>query len=115
MNKPHYHLCLFFNGNAYSSLGNYELGRDNMFNRIHKAWASALKGDTSFVQGLVSIPYNPCYRLNSNAADFEVTFRALFYRLSYFAKVDTKLFGDGSHCFGCSRIPSPSGAPVDRL
>ncbi|MEE1982843.1 inovirus-type Gp2 protein [Shewanella xiamenensis] len=25
--RPHYHLCLFFNGNAYRSLGVFELGR----------------------------------------------------------------------------------------
>ncbi|MCL1090931.1 inovirus Gp2 family protein [Shewanella profunda] len=59
--KCHYHVCLFFNGNAYKSLGKFELGRANMYNRIHKAWASALKIDIHQAQGLIHFPENPQY------------------------------------------------------
>ncbi|MCL1092080.1 inovirus Gp2 family protein [Shewanella profunda] len=28
----------------------------------------------------------------------------MFKRLSYFAKTDTKIYGNGTHNFGCSRL-----------
>lgn len=105
-NKPHYHLCLFFNGNAYRSLGKFELGRSNMYNRIVKAWASALAVEVINAQGLVHIPKSPSYlleRMMIITKDFAL--RALFMRLSYFAKVDSKHYGDRRHHYGCSRTP----------
>jgi len=105
-NKAHYHLCLFFNGNAYRSLGKFELGRSNMYNRIVKAWASALAVEVINAQGLVHIPKSPSYlleRMMIITKDFAL--RALFMRLSYFAKVDSKHYGDRRHHYGCSRTP----------
>lgn len=105
-NKPHYHLCLFFNGNAYRSLGKFELGRSNMYNRIVKAWASALAIMPINAQGLVHIPKRPYYFLE-RIMIFTKAFalRVLFMRLSYFAKVDSKHYGDRRHHYGCSRTP----------
>ncbi|WP_442199846.1 inovirus Gp2 family protein [Shewanella xiamenensis] len=102
--KCHYHVCLFFNGHAYKSLGKFELGRANMYNRIHKAWASALRLDISHVQGLIHFPENAQYLLCRNQADFTYIYQDLFKRLSYFAKTDTKIYGNGNHNFGCSRV-----------
>ncbi|MCS6115877.1 inovirus Gp2 family protein [Shewanella baltica] len=102
--KCHYHVCLFFNGHAYKSLGKFELGRANMYNRIHKAWASALRLDISHAQGLIHFPENAQYLLCRNQADFTYIYQDLFKRLSYFAKTDTKIYGNGNHNFGCSRI-----------
>ncbi|MBW3513369.1 inovirus Gp2 family protein [Shewanella sp. NKUCC01_JLK] len=103
--KCHYHVCLFFNGHAYKSLGKFELDRANMYNRIHKAWASALRLDISHVQGLIHFPENAQYLLCRNQADFTYIYQDLFKRLSYFAKTDTKIYGNGNHNFGCSRVP----------
>ncbi|MCT8857518.1 inovirus Gp2 family protein [Shewanella xiamenensis] len=111
-NKPHYHLCLLFNGNAYRSLGKFELGRTNMYNRIVKAWASALAIKTINAQGLVHIPKHSCYFLDKTLP-FTKTFelRVLFIRLSYFAKVDSKHYGDRRHHYGCSRTPDIKWRP----
>ncbi|MGI2065300.1 inovirus Gp2 family protein [Shewanella sp. MF08487] len=102
--KCHYHVCLFFNGHAYKSLGKFELGRANMYNRIHKAWASALRLDIFNAQGLIHFPVNAQYLLCRNQADFTYIYQDLFKRLSYFAKTDTKIYGNGNHNFGCSRV-----------
>ncbi|WP_107947279.1 inovirus Gp2 family protein [Shewanella baltica] len=102
--KCHYHVCLFFNGHAYKSLGKFELGRANMYNRIHKAWASALRLDIFNAQGLIHFPENAQYLLCRNQADFTYIYQDLFKRLSYFAKTDTKIYGNGNHNFGCSRL-----------
>lgn len=102
--KCHYHVCLFFNGHAYKSLGKFELGRANMYNRIHKAWASALRLDIFNAQGLIHFPENAQYLLCRNQADFTYIYQDLFKRLSYFAKTDTKIYGNGNHNFGCSRV-----------
>uniref|UniRef100_Q0HVU5 YagK/YfjJ C-terminal domain-containing protein n=1 Tax=Shewanella sp. (strain MR-7) TaxID=60481 RepID=Q0HVU5_SHESR len=102
--KCHYHVCLFFNGHAYNRLGKFELGRANMYNRIHKAWASALRLDISHAQGLIHFPENAQYLLCRNQPNFDSIYQDLFKRLSYFAKTDTKIYGNGNHNFGCSRI-----------
>lgn len=104
LNRPHYHLCLFFNGNAYRSLGVFELGRPNLYNRIVKAWASALALDVVAAQGLVHFPKAPCYLLERGRIHQTNTLRELFLRLSYFAKVDSKTYGDGRRHYGCSRL-----------
>lgn len=102
-NNTHYHVCLFFNGNAYRSLGVFEFGRNNMYNRIYKAWASALKLNVYAVQGLVHVPDNAEYLLIRNQKGFDFIFQNLFRRLSYFAKTDSKEFGDRSRHYGSSR------------
>ncbi|MGI2071427.1 inovirus Gp2 family protein [Shewanella baltica] len=103
-NKSHYHLCLFFNGNAYRSLGAFELGRPNMYNRIVKAWASALALDVVAAQGLVHFPKRSCYLLERSQLQLNGELSRLFMRLSYFAKVDTKTYGDGHRHYGSSRV-----------
>lgn len=115
-NSPHYHLFVFLNRDAYFSLGRFhgrehpswedmpeEPSRTNMAERIHAAWASALGLPPAMVRGLVHFPLNCCYWLDVNAPGFEGRFKEAFFRASYFAKVDTKQYGDGSNKFGCSR------------
>jgi hypothetical protein len=53
------------------------------------------------VDGLVSIPRSPIYRISRGER-----YDDLFYRLSYFAKLASKRFGLASHNFGSSRTPS---------
>jgi len=98
--KPHYHLAILLNRDAFTALGKFETGRDNMFNRLEQAWASALGLSVEAVSGLVEIPRNPCYHLNLGELGGQAEF---FHRASYLCKAATKVFGDGSHGFGASR------------
>jgi len=99
--RPHYHLLILLNNDAFHRLGSFEMGRDNLYNRLVQAWASALGMTPEAAQGLVQIPENPTYVLrrgdSTGLAD-------CFYRASYLCKATTKVYGDGSHSFGASRI-----------
>lgn len=98
--KPHHHLAILLNRDAFTALGKFEVGRDNMFNRLAEAWASALGLSVEAVKGLIEMPTNPFYYLNRGEPKGQAE---LFYRASYLCKSATKVFGDGSHGFGCSR------------
>lgn len=98
--KPHYHLAILLNRDAFTALGKFETGRDNMFNRLEQAWASALGLSVEAVRGLVELPRNPCYHMNLGELGGQAEF---FHRASYLCKAATKVFGDGSHGFGASR------------
>lgn len=98
--KPHYHLAILLNRDAFTALGKFEIGRDNIFNRLVEAWASALGLSVEAVRGLVELPRNPCYHLNLGELGGQAEF---FHRASYLCKAATKVFGDGSHGFGASR------------
>ena len=98
--KPHHHLAILLNYDAFCALGKFEAGRDNMFNRLVEAWASALGLPVEAVSGLVEIPSNPYYHLQRDDLAGQEKF---FYRTSYLCKSATKVFVDGSHGFGCSR------------
>lgn len=98
---PHYHLAILLNNDAFCTLGKFEMERNNLFNRLHEAWASALGINVESVIGLVELPKNPFYRLRRSDPESIASF---FYRLSYLCKAETKVFGDGTHAFGASRI-----------
>lgn len=97
---PHYHLAIVLNYDAFCALGSFVPGRDNMFNRLQEAWASALGLPLDAVAGLVEIPDNPCYHIYR---DDNESIARFFYRASYLCKAATKVFGDGCHGFGASR------------
>lgn len=116
----HYHVALFVNRDAYFTLGMFKsmrhgIGNEssepctsdtdntNMSDRIRMAWASALNLNLEDTSGLVHFPKNPTYDLDVNDPEFNIQYADVFYRLSYFAKVETKRFGNGSNSFGCSR------------
>lgn len=99
--RPHYHLAFFLNYDAFNALGKFEIGRDNMFNRLQQAWASALGCPVEAVIGLVEIPSNPSYCLRRNDPQGIDDF---FYRASYLCKAATKVYGSGQHGFGSSRV-----------
>ena len=113
---PHYHVFVFLNKDVYFKLGNFQVhaypGWDdmppeppkvNMAERIRAAWGSALGLPSFMARGLVHFPPKCCYHLDINAPDFEHRFKEAFLRASYFAKTDTKHYGDGFNNFGCSR------------
>jgi hypothetical protein len=99
--RPHHHFAILLNYDAFNALGKIESGRDNMFNRLERAWASALGMSGEAVRGLVEIPDNPYYQLQRNELAGQAAF---FYRASYLCKSGTKVFGDGSHAFVASRL-----------
>ncbi|MBN3003735.1 inovirus Gp2 family protein [Chromobacterium alkanivorans] len=98
--KPHYHLVFLLNNDAYCTVGKYEQGRENIFNRLEGALASALRVSVEQVAGLVEIPRQSSYCLLRNDP---CTWGDFFYRASYLTKVATKYFGNGLHAFGYSQ------------
>jgi hypothetical protein len=102
--QDHYHVVLFLNHDTYFTLGDYNQPGDNLATKVVTAWASALGVEYFQANPLVHFPGDtPFYYLNKNAASFSSVYQAVFYRLSYFAKVDTKHYGNRSNNFGCSR------------
>jgi hypothetical protein len=99
--RPHYHCALFFNKQTFRGLGEFNPYSGSLYGMISSAWASALGLDEHLADGLVSIPRNAIYRIRRGER-----YDDLFRRLSYFAKLASKLFGSGSHNFGASRTPS---------
>lgn len=102
-NQYHYHLVLFFNLDAYGYLGDLSKDFGNLSARIRKAWSVALGVSFDEAKPLVQFPDNRCYRINKNAPTYQEDLQSLFFRLSYFAKVNTKHYGDHHNSFGCSR------------
>jgi len=98
--RPHFHLVILLNNDAFCSVGKMEYGRENIFNRLQEAWASALGRSVDSVAGLVEIPNSPCYYLRRDDPESVVGF---FYRASYLCKAATKSYGNGCHGFGASR------------
>lgn len=98
--RPHYHLVILLNRDAFHTLGRFTSERSNMFNRLEEAWASALRLSREAVVGLVHIPENPVYRLSRADEEGQADF---FYRASYLCKAATKTYGDRQHGFGASR------------
>ncbi len=101
--KPHYHVVLMFNRDRYRTLGSFSADEGNLYTRIRQAWAIALQQSLADTARLVQIPKNAEYHLLSHSMEYEHDVKGLFYRLSYFAKVDTKRFGIGQRSFGTSR------------
>lgn len=102
--RPHYHLLILLNRDAYYTVGRLQPQRPNMISRMQEAWASALKCEVEQVRGLVHIPPNAEFRVDRNVRPGNVDqLPELFRRASYLCKAATKRYGDGSHGFGCSR------------
>lgn len=99
--RVHYHLTLLLNHDAYAHIGDFNLESNNMYSRIHKAWARALGVLMDDLVGLIHIPQNPTYLIRR---DDPQSFDEAFFRSSYLCKMATKEFGQGFHTFGCSRI-----------
>ncbi|QIE89846.1 inovirus Gp2 family protein [Pseudomonas nitroreducens] len=98
--RPHYHLLILLNRDAFYTVGRLQSESPNMIIRLQEAWASALGLQVDQVNGLVEIPDNATYRMERGDLD---ALAKLFHRASYLCKVATKRFGDGCHGFGCSR------------
>ncbi|TRW48361.1 inovirus Gp2 family protein [Aliidiomarina halalkaliphila] len=100
----HYHMMLFVNRDTYFQLGNYQSDGKGLAGMIRKAWTYALNIDEQEAMGAVHFPENPIYHLKERSSDFAATFQDVFYRASYFAKADTKFYGNRYRSFGVSQI-----------
>jgi hypothetical protein len=98
--KPHFHFMLLLNRDAYYVLGGYSSDRSNLMSRISEAWASALGMEAYAARGLVYVPENSVYHVDSDNPD---SIADCFYRASYLCKIYSKDFHDGFHPFGNSR------------
>lgn len=100
---PHYHLALFFNRDAYHTLGAYWAADGNLASRITRALGSALGIQHHEAKGLAHFVEEGAYSLNIRDQDFGVQKAMVFKRLSYLAKAATKYYGEGANHFGYSR------------
>lgn len=101
--KPHYHVVLLLNGDAYMGLGDHHPNGSGLFGMISRAWAAALGGEDAFWGRGVYFAPNGIYKINRYHSDFYERLSGLFYRLSYFAKTDTKYYAGRRRNIGYSR------------
>jgi len=104
-NSDHFHVVIMLNKDAFHSFGKLNSVNPNIATRIMTSWASALslKDKNKDARGLIHQAKNGMFALNVNAVNYNETYKALFKRLSYFAKDRTKVYGSGKRSFGCSR------------
>lgn len=104
--RPHYHLMIFLNNQAFMSLGDpsLESEKENMAKRIRESWAKALGVDYSVAKYLVHFTANSSHCIQRG--DPKSTGDA-FRALSYFCKAYSKQYGHSGHSFGSSQLPCP--------
>lgn len=100
--RPHYHVLIILNHDRYRTLGSFKNDEGNLSARIKIAWAIAINQNLDVAARLVHFPTNAEYRINRKAPDYKFQVESLFYRVSYFAKAETKIFGIGQRSFGTS-------------
>ena len=115
--QPHYHIAILVNRDAYSVLGRVAGSQEvdcpwwlweeeavaNMAERIQRAWCRVLQLTSQQGRALVHFPRNAVQLMSRSEPSFPDQYQAVFRRLSYLAKVNTKLYEDGYKNFGCSR------------
>ncbi|MFN3901885.1 MAG: inovirus Gp2 family protein [Alishewanella aestuarii] len=100
--RPHYHVLIILNHDRYRTLGAFKNTDGNLAARIKTAWAIATGQNYTSVDRLIHFPNNPEYRLIRLSEDYQQQLQNLFYRVSYFAKAESKVFGIGQRTFGTS-------------
>lgn len=98
--KPHYHFFLILNRDAYHLPGRACSPNENLFNRVSRAWYSALGVEWNSQEPWIHVPQNPVYWIDRDDAE---SFQRAFYRASYLCKAETKLYGKGMRAFDTSR------------
>lgn len=103
--EDHYHLVLFFNNDTFRHPGIKRTGQSpsNLINIIIGAWSGALKIDLDNAWDLVTIPPGASYLLRNTSIP-DQAYCDLFERLSYFAKVKSKAYGENRNSYGSSRL-----------
>ncbi|HGA2315743.1 TPA: inovirus Gp2 family protein [Pseudomonas putida] len=102
--RPHYHVLILLNHDAYHVVGKLLSRRANNLRRMEEAWASALGSSVEQMDGLVNIPERATYRIFRETSEDEVDeLSQLFHRASYLCKAATKSYGDRQRGFDTSR------------
>ncbi|HFD4028179.1 inovirus Gp2 family protein [Vibrio parahaemolyticus] len=101
--NPHYHVAIFLNKDVYFTHGRINADEGNLSAIIHQAWASSLGLSNHEVVGCVHFPKHCGYWVDKNSMFFNGQYNDCFQRLSYLAKVETKVFQCGLKNFGSSR------------
>lgn len=106
--NPHFNVALIVNRDAYFTFGNFntehfdlriEGPAQNMYERFCRAWGSALNIYPEEAKALIHIPDNAVYYIDRNSLQYQDQLNEVFKRLSYFSKLDSKIFGNHSqHC-----------------
>ncbi|SES24056.1 Protein of unknown function [Vreelandella subterranea] len=93
--RPHFHVMLLLNCNAFQNMGSREYEGKNNFWRIAEAWASALEISPKEAAKRVQCTKKKIgftfYRLQPK--DGYAQLSEAFYRMSYFCKAHTKAYG----------------------
>ncbi|MDK9516968.1 inovirus Gp2 family protein [Vibrio parahaemolyticus] len=102
---PHYHVAVLLNGDVFQGIGPYDdLTGEYVSGMIAKAWSSAIGLSVEQASCAIYYPNNCTYEINKRLDEeaFYNQYNQAFYRVSYFAKEDSKHPGIGQ-CFGSSR------------
>ena len=103
--SSHYHVMLFFNRDIYNCLGLLEDGRSNLANRIRTAWKRSITASYKGTErAVVHFSTQGVYSIIVKKDTFEKVKSKAFYRMSYFAKLRTKNYGNNYKNFGTSRV-----------
>lgn len=102
--NPHYHFVVLLNGLVFRNSSEVYFGGWSIRRCIEEAWALALCMPVEEINGLARFLKNGDYQVDTNSPAFLQQFTNLFYRISYLTKEETKLYGDNSRYFECSRI-----------
>ena len=84
--RPHYHLMLVVNRDAYRGLGDYKSNDDNFARCIQGAWTSALNVDFELHKWLVSFSRNGQYEI-INGHGYRQALEAMQYLCKEYSKV----------------------------
>lgn len=117
--KPHYHLMIMLNRNAYDSLGAF--GPDgfgvysfnNLYHRMMRSWLKAMgfdHDDPRFHQ-LIHVCNDPVTKEPWSCIlhrDDRIAMNEVMYMASYLCKAYSKPFGQRAHVFDGSRFPKQS-------
>ncbi len=96
-------MALFLNKDVYFCLGDVTNDSGNLSSMIKGAWASALGIEYFEVKSSVHFLSNSTYYIYKEKESYQETYRQCFYRLSYLAKTDTKIYSNGLKNFSTSR------------
>ncbi len=97
--RPHYHLMVVVNRDAYRGIGDINSDDDNLANCIQGAWASALNLRSVVYKGLVSFSPGGQYSI-INGNGYQAVLRAMQYLCKEYSKVR-----DGARNIGYSLAP----------
>jgi hypothetical protein len=99
----HYHIAVMINYDTYRTAGAFDEARSGLALMATQAWLRVLNLEYFDYSWLVHFPDNPSYVLRANDPNLHLAYADCFYRLSYLAKSETKMYGQHLRSFGCSQ------------